>query len=306
MAAGQSGRALVLGGDSLVGSTLLAHYRRLGRPASGTSRRPGKGPDGAGLFLDLAAPDLPALDGTPWQTAVVCAAITSMQACEADPDLSWRVNVDGTLAVMRRLAEQGTAMVFVSSSQVFDGETPMPAEDAPTAPKNAYGRQKLAVEQAIAREGLPAAILRVSKVLADRPVGVFKGWSETLARGQPVVAASNMALSPIMVADVAEAARRLADGGLHGTWHLGASDQIGYDAAALLMAERLGLPPGLVRANQVTEAEVPGMYRHRHVAMDCRKIEAALGMPIRSSRDILETLFAKFPDASGPSAEGRG
>ena len=37
MAAGQSGRALVLGGDSLVGSTLLAHYRRLGRPASGTA-----------------------------------------------------------------------------------------------------------------------------------------------------------------------------------------------------------------------------------------------------------------------------
>ena len=81
--------------------------------------------------------------------------------------------VDGTLALMRFLAGQGTHAVFLSSSQVFDGETQAPDEQSPTAPKNTYGRQKLAVEQAIAREGLPVAVLRVAKVLADRPVGVF-------------------------------------------------------------------------------------------------------------------------------------
>ena len=39
--------------------------------------------------------------------------------------------------------------MFLSSSQVFDGETALPDEDAPTPPKNDYGVQKLAVEQAI-------------------------------------------------------------------------------------------------------------------------------------------------------------
>ena len=52
---------------------------------------------------------------------------------------------------MRRLADRGTHLVFLSSSQVFDGETANPTEEAATCPKNEYGAQKLAVEQAIER-----------------------------------------------------------------------------------------------------------------------------------------------------------
>ena len=53
---------------------------------------------------------------------------------------------------MRRLGRPAAPIcVFLSSSQVFDGETPDPTEEAPTCPKNEYGAQKLAVEEAIAR-----------------------------------------------------------------------------------------------------------------------------------------------------------
>ena len=63
-----------------------------------------------------------------------------------DPKTNHVVN---TIDLMRRLADRGTHLVFLSSSQVFDGETPAPTEDAATAPKNEYGAQKLAVEQAM-------------------------------------------------------------------------------------------------------------------------------------------------------------
>lgn len=285
-----SGPALVVGGDSLVGSTLLAHCRGLGMAVEATSRRPGAG----AVSFDLAAPDFSFLERRRYAVAYLCAAVTSMQACQADPALSRRINVDGTLALMRRLAAQGTHMVFLSSSQVFDGETPMPDESAPTAPKNVYGQHKLEVEQAIGREGLPAAVLRVPKVLADRPVGVFKAWFEALSRGETAEAATNLSLSPVMVGDVAEACRRLAAERRDGTWHLGASDEIVYADAARLMAEINGLPASLVRGAALTEAQVPGIYRHRHVAMDCSRIAAALKMPIRPSRAILESLFAGF------------
>jgi len=36
----------------------------------------------------------------------------------------------------------------------------LPDDEAPCRPKNAYGRRKLALEAAIARKGLPAALLR--------------------------------------------------------------------------------------------------------------------------------------------------
>ena len=293
-----SGRALVVGGDSLVGSALQVHCRKLGLTVDASSRRaeaPGA------IFLDLGDPDFTPLQGSRYDVAFVCAAVTSMQVCQSDPALSRRINVDNTLDLMRRLADRGTHLVFLSSSQVFDGETPMPDEAAPTAPKNEYGAQKLAVEQAIERNALPAAVLRVTKVLADRPVGVFKGWFEALAKGQPVQAATNMALSPVMVADVAEAAERLAAGRHRGVWHLGSSDDIGYFDAARLMAEMRHLPLSLVQGEALTETQVPEIYRHRYVTLSCEKIARTLPMPVRRARDILDALFAGFPQpAAGP------
>jgi dTDP-4-dehydrorhamnose reductase len=298
MEQGKSGRALVVGGDSLVGSELQVHCRKLGWTVDATSRRTAA--PGA-VFLDLGDPDFTPLQRGTYDVAFVCAAVTSMQACQGDPARSRRINVDNTLDLMRRLADRGTHLVFLSSSQVFDGETPMPDEAAPTAPKNEYGAQKLAVEQAIERHVLPAAVLRVTKVLADRPVGVFKGWFETLAKGQPVQAATNMALSPVMVADVAEAAERLAAGCHRGVWHLGSSDDIGYFDAARLMAEMRHLPLSLVQGEALTETQVPEIYRHRYVTLSCEKIARTLPMPVRRARDILDALFAGFPQpAAGP------
>ena len=294
MEQGKSGRALVVGGDSLVGSELQVHCRKLGWAVDASSRRPEARQAGGANFLDLGDPDFAPLQRASYDVAFVCAAVTSMQACQGDPARSRRINVDNTLDLMRRLADRGTHLVFLSSSQVFDGETPMPDEAAPTAPKNEYGAQKLAVEAAIERQKLPAAVLRVTKVLADRPVGVFKGWFEALAKGQPVQAATNMALSPVMVADVAEAAERLAAGRHRGVWHLGSSDDIGYFDAARLMAETRQLPVALVQGAELSEAQVPDIYRHRYVTLSCEKI-AGLPMPVRRARDILDTLFAGFP-----------
>lgn len=302
MEQGRSGRVLVVGGDSLVGSALKRHCRKLGLAIDASSRRAGARQAPGAVFLDLGDPDFTVLQRGRYDVAFICAAVTSMQACQSDPARSRRINVDSTLSLMRRLADNGTHLVFLSSSQVFDGETPMPDEAAPTGPKNEYGAQKLAVEEAIERDALPAAILRVTKVLSDHPVGVFKGWFEALAKGQPVQAATNMALSPVMVGDVAEAAERLAAGRHRGIWHLGSSDDIGYFDAARLMAETRHLPLSLVRGEELSEAQVPEIYRHRYVTLSCAKIARTLPMPIRRARDILDTLFAGFPQ---PAADPR-
>jgi dTDP-4-dehydrorhamnose reductase len=184
--------------------------------------------------------------------------------------------------------------VFLSSSQVFDGETAEPDEEAATHPKNEYGAQKVAVERAIAEEKLPVAVLRVTKVLAEQPVGVFKVWFDALLQGRPIQPATNMALSPVTVSDVARAAVQLGFEGRDGIWHLGSRDAIGYEEAARLMAELQNLPASLVQGQAVSEAQVPEIYRHRHVTLSCRKIARALDMPVREARNVLHRLFSEF------------
>jgi dTDP-4-dehydrorhamnose reductase len=292
-----NGLGLVVGGDSLVGSALQLHCRESGIPVEISSRRPGT----KGLLLDLRDPDFARLERTRYEFAFICAAVTDMRACQDEPVLTRQVNVDNTIELMRRLADRGTHLLFLSSSQVFDGETAAPSEDAMTCPKNEYGAQKLAVEQAIARHELPAAILRPTKILASHPVGVFKTWFDALAKGQAIQAATNMPISPVMVEDVARAAGLLAAGRHRGIWHLGASDEMTYFEAARLMAERQQMPLTLVRGEALTDAQVPSMYRHRHGTLSSRKIARALDMPLRGARDVLAMLFARFPPAAAAS-----
>lgn len=279
---------LVIGGDSLCGRAIAEAARRQGRVVVETSRR---GRDGTVPF-DLRRPDYDALAGHRYASAYLCAAVTNMKACEDDPASTAEINVIGTLETLRWLAVQGTPAVFLSSSQVFDGESPAPDEDAPTHPRNAYGRQKRSVELAIEKEDLPCAVLRLTKVLAPRPIGLFKDWYEALRRGEPITAARNLPLSPISVEDVAHVAQLICGHG--GIWHLSAKDEILYSDAARFMAEIHGFPTHLVRAEDLTEGQVPSIFRHRYTVIGTQRIERTFGFPIERSRDLLERLFESF------------
>lgn len=286
--------ALVIGADSLVGSELVQALRAAGYAVRATSRR--SRPDA--IQLDLADPDLPRLTRERFACAFVCAAMTGMQNCEAAPERARLINVENTLKVMRAVAHAGTHIVFFSSGQVFDGEIPRPGESAPRRPKNLYGRHKLEVEEAIARERLPAAALRITKILAPVPVGLFRTWHAALTAGQSAVAATNITLAPVSVEDVAQAAMRLALERRVGPWHLSSADEIPYAQAAHRMAEICGFPAELVRGEDVGDAQVAPIHRHRYAALNAGKLAAALGFPIRPAADVLQQLFSAYPRAA--------
>src|ERR1700739_4071185 len=72
------------------------------------------------------------------------AAVVSGQA-EADPDLGYRVNLDGTRAVLYACRALGTCphLVFASSLAVYGGVLPAAVGDATAlTPQSSYGTQK--------------------------------------------------------------------------------------------------------------------------------------------------------------------
>jgi D-erythronate 2-dehydrogenase len=73
------------------------------------------------------------------------AAVVSGQA-EADTDLGYRVNLDGTRAVLDACRALGTRprLVFASSLAVYGGELPPSVgDDTPLRPQTSYGTQKV-------------------------------------------------------------------------------------------------------------------------------------------------------------------
>jgi dTDP-4-dehydrorhamnose reductase len=103
------------------------------------------------------------------QVIVNAAAYTAVDKAESDADLSMRINgvAPGILAEeARRL---GALLVHYSTDYVFDGtkESAYSENDAPN-PINAYGRTKLAGEEAIRAGGPTFLIFRTSWVYAPR------------------------------------------------------------------------------------------------------------------------------------------
>ncbi|RIV41426.1 dTDP-4-dehydrorhamnose reductase [Micromonospora radicis] len=83
---------------------------------------------------------------------VNAAAWTDVDGAERDETAATAVNGTAVAHLATACAAHGARLLQVSTDYVFAGDagTPYP-EDAPTAPLNAYGRGKLAGEQAVAR-----------------------------------------------------------------------------------------------------------------------------------------------------------
>jgi dTDP-4-dehydrorhamnose reductase len=97
------------------------------------------------------------------------AAYTAVDKAESEPELAMRINGHAPAVMAEEAKKLGAAMIHYSTDYVFDGTKTTPyTEDDPTCPINAYGRTKLAGEQAIQAAGIPHLILRTSWVYGMR------------------------------------------------------------------------------------------------------------------------------------------
>ena len=99
-----------------------------------------------------------------------CGAWTAVDAAEQETAAAFAVNEQGSRVLAEELAASGGRLVLVSTDYVFAGvgDHPWRAED-PVDPVNAYGRSKLAAEQAVAEVlGERAQVVRTSWVYGRR------------------------------------------------------------------------------------------------------------------------------------------
>ena len=118
---------------------------------------------------DLLNPDICAeaiLAAKP-SAVINAAAYTAVDLAEDEESLAYTINAEAPAAMAQACANLSIPFVHISTDYVFDGSGEMSrAPDAPTAPINAYGRTKLAGEEAIRSSGALHAILRTSWVFS--------------------------------------------------------------------------------------------------------------------------------------------
>lgn len=120
------------------------------------------------IFTDVAELDItdPAavLEAAKGVGAIVnCAAYTNVDAAEDNEAVAHLINATASANLAAAAKAEGALLVHVSTDYVFggDGNTPR-TEDMPPNPLGAYGRTKLAGEQAIIESGCRYVIIRTA------------------------------------------------------------------------------------------------------------------------------------------------
>lgn len=149
------------------------------------------------------------------------AAWTDTTACEGNPERAMRENAGGAANVAEACADNGSAMVYVSTNEVFDGEkgAPYGEDDAPHA-INEYGRSKLAGEVAVRETLADAYIVRTSWVYGPGRVSFPEKIIENAHKNGALKLVTDEIASPTWTRDLAAAIAKLIETRAYGTYHL--------------------------------------------------------------------------------------
>ncbi len=146
------------------------------------------------------------------------AAQANVIGSEADRDYAFTTNVVGAYTLLKSAESAGVRrVIFTSSREVYGDPAALPVrEDAPLAPKNAYGASKVAGEMyfriAQARNVLETVIFRLANVYGPRDSErVIPLWMERARAGEDLLLyGGDQLIDFVWVSDVVEALARAA------------------------------------------------------------------------------------------------
>ncbi|WP_439526791.1 dTDP-4-dehydrorhamnose reductase [Roseovarius mucosus] len=209
------------------------------------------------------------------------AAYTAVDRAESEEDLATVINGVAPGAMARACANLGIPFCHVSTDYVFDGSGAAPrAPSDPVAPCNAYGRSKLAGEEAVRAAGGQAAILRTSWVFSAHGGNFVKTMLRLSETRDALSVVDDQIGGPTPAADIAAAllsmGRAMVAGHAGGLYHFsGAPDASWADFAREIFAQagRATVVAGIATRDYPTPAARPQNSR-----LDCGSLAAEFGI----------------------------
>jgi dTDP-4-dehydrorhamnose reductase len=270
-------RWLITGANGQLGTALTA---LLGRSAVPLSR--------AELDITSAEAVAAAVAEINPDVVVNAAGWTAVDDAETAEDEAYAANAT---AVAQLAAAAGPRLIHVSTDYVFDGaaERPYETDDLP-APRTAYGRTKLAGEQAALAAG--ATVVRTAWVYG----GPGRNFVDTMLRlaeaGRTVDVVNDQVGSPTWVGDLAGALISLGARG--GLFHFVNGGQASWFDLARATFELGGHDPGRVRPVPTSAMPRPAPRPARSVLSTASLTTAGLAAP-RPWRAALADCIAARP-----------
>lgn len=278
-------RWLVTGAGGMLGHDLVALLR--GEGAEAVTLRHGE------LDISDASAVRWAFKSHRPDVVVNCAAWTAVDDAEAYQPEAMRINGDAVAYLADACGSTGAQLLHVSSDYVFAGDADQPyAEDAPPAPRTAYGRTKLAGEQAVL-DALPETgyVVRTAWLYGEHGPNFVRTMIRLEGERDTLDVVDDQRGQPTWTRDLAERMVELArSSATPGIYHATSEGETTWYGLAREVFRLLGADPERVRATTTDRMPRPAPRPAYSVLGHERWGEAGLS-PIRDWRASLHEAF---------------
>lgn len=239
---------------------------------------------------------------------VNAAAYTAVDRAETDEATACAVNSDAPAAIATEARKIGAALIHYSTDYVFDGTKGAPyVESDPTAPLNAYGRTKLAGEEAIRAAGIPHLIFRTAWVYSTRGTNFVRTILRLARERDELRIVADQAGAPTWSREIAAATAailgKFTQGSngqrdlerVSGTYHMTASGETTWFGFAQSIVEELAGTQSTGRSPRVvpiSAAEYPTPARRpAYSVLDNRSLKRTFGYELPDWRAQMHAMF---------------
>jgi len=260
------------------------------------------------LDLTAAASVLSTLADFKPDVIVNAAAYTAVDRAEQEPDAAMALNADGPRRLAEAAARRGAVLIHLSTDCVFDGAKGQPyVEDDATAPLSAYGRSKLAGEEAVRVAAEHHIILRTSWVFSPYGRNFVRTMLQLASEkdelrvvddrwGCPTYA-PHLAAAILGIARAVTAEREQAPWGTYHAAGTGAVTWCGFAREIMRLSATNGGPS--VPVVPITTAEYPtAAQRPVNSRLDCSKLATNFGITLPPWQEGLAECLGRLSHSS--------
>ncbi len=235
----------IAGIDSHIGKALRNYLLHKGHKIVGSTRRK-EILTGDITFLDLSKNILGWNPPDGCSTGIISAAVTSLDACQINPNQSFQINVTGTVNLAKKILDAGMHLIFLSTNWVFDGSVPFQKTCDPVCPKIMYGIEKAEAEKAILKLGDNVTIVRLTKILTPKS-SLISGWTNALVNGEAIYPFTDMKLAPITMDFAVACLGAIIKTPYSGIVHVSGDKDITYEQVARYIAQSINADEDLIQ-----------------------------------------------------------
>ncbi len=261
--------------------TLLLHQKKISLQGVNTDVVSINSLDKCLTILDKHKPDI----------VIHTAGLTNVEACESNPSLAQKVNVDLTKNIAIACSMKRVKLVHISTDHLFSGNKEFITEGCSTEPINNYAKTKLQGEQQVKKYCEDALIIRTN----------FFGWGtkyrqsfsdfilSKLKNNEQIDLFSDVFFTPILVDELSKRTHQLIDANATGIFNVTSNERISKYEFGIKLAKCFNLDSGLINEISIND-KLNLVKRPKDMSLSNAKLCQILNCKVASLDEQLQIL----------------